>query len=31
MGIRFVELEEGASEAIADYLANREPVRWDAG
>jgi uncharacterized protein (TIGR02266 family) len=30
MGIRFVELEQGSQETIDDYLADREPVRWDA-
>lgn len=31
MGIRFVELEDGAQEAVDEYLASRKPVRWDAG
>lgn len=30
MGIRFVELEEGSREALDEFLANREPVRWDS-
>ena len=31
MGIRFVELQPGSEEAVAAYLADREPVRWDSG
>jgi hypothetical protein len=31
MGIRFVELESGAQEAIDEYLADRKPLRWDSG
>lgn len=31
MGIRFVELEPGSEEAVLDYLAGLEPVRWDSG
>jgi uncharacterized protein (TIGR02266 family) len=31
MGIRFVELEEGAQEAVDEYLAALEPLRWDSG
>jgi uncharacterized protein (TIGR02266 family) len=31
MGIRFVELEEGSQEAVDEFLAGLEPLRWDAG
>lgn len=31
MGIRFVELEEGSQEAVDEYLAGLEPLRWDSG
>ena len=31
MVIRCVELEEGSQEAVDEFLAGLEPLRWDAG